>query len=368
MRLVIAGGGTGGHLFPGIAVAEEFLARNEANEVLFIGTRNGIEARVLPGLGYPLEFISVTGMRRKSLIEQVKGIVMLMKSYFQSKRLLESFRPDIVLGVGGYASGPVVLAALNSTCRQFIHEQNALPGITNKFLARFAEKVFISFEESKRSFPAGKSVLTGNPLRRQILKDVRSEGSEHADPGKFRLLVFGGSAGAHSINLAMVDALSFLGDLKRKLSITHQTGINDLEEVKERYRKIDFAAEVLPFIHNMADEYHRADLVICRAGATTLAEVTACGKACIFIPFPFATDDHQRKNAQALVEKGAGFMLLNRDLTGERLGNMIRELMGDKEKLKIVGKCARNLARPDAAKIIVDEMLAEKRPHPAAGN
>jgi UDP-N-acetylglucosamine--N-acetylmuramyl-(pentapeptide) pyrophosphoryl-undecaprenol N-acetylglucosamine transferase len=368
MRLVIAGGGTGGHLFPGIAVAEEFLGRDEVNEVLFIGTQNGIEARVLPGLGYPLEFISVIGMRRKSLIEQVKGIIMLMKSYFQSKRLIKSFRPDIVLGVGGYASGPVVLAAMQSSCKRFIHEQNALPGLTNKFLAHFAEKVFISFEESERSFPAGKSVVTGNPLRRQILNDVQADGSDHADREEFRLLVFGGSAGAHSINMAMVDALSFLDDFKGRLSITHQTGINDLDEVKACYRKVGFDAEVLPFIHNMADEYHRADLVICRAGATTLAEVTACGKACIFIPFPFATDDHQRKNAQALVEKGAGFMLLNTDLTGEHLANMIRELMEDKEKLKIVGMCARKLARPDAAKIIVDEMLADGRQRLAAGS
>ncbi len=358
MRLVIAGGGTGGHLFPGIAVAEEFLSRDEANEVLFIGTQNGIEARVLPGLGYPLEFISVTGMRRKSLSEQVKGIVMLVRSYFQSKILLESFRPDMVLGVGGYASGPVVLAAGQLPCRRFIHEQNALPGFTNKFLARFAEKVFMSLEESEKFFPAGKSVMTGNPLRRQILGDVRAEDADTADHKEFRILVFGGSAGAHSINMAMADALPFLDDVKGRLSVTHQTGTNDLEEMTERYRKEAFNADVLPFINDMAGAYHRADLVICRAGATTLAEVTACGKACIFIPFPYATDDHQRKNAQALVEKGAGFMLLNRDLTGERLAHMIRELMEDRERLKIVGMCARKLARPDAAKRIVDVMLA----------
>jgi UDP-N-acetylglucosamine--N-acetylmuramyl-(pentapeptide) pyrophosphoryl-undecaprenol N-acetylglucosamine transferase len=367
MRLVVAGGGTGGHLFPGIAVAEEFLSRDEANEVLFVGTQNGIEARVLPGLGYRLEFISVTGMRRKSLLEQVKGIVMLVKSYFQSRKILESFRPDVVLGVGGYASGPVVLAAGQLPCRRFIHEQNALPGFTNKFLARIAEKVFISFRETERIFPAGKSVMTGNPLRRQILQDVQTGGADQAVPEMFRILVFGGSAGAHSINMAMTDALSFLGDVKGRMSITHQTGANDLDEVTACYNKEGFVAEVLPFINNMADAYHRADLVICRAGATTLAEVTACGKACIFIPFPFATDDHQMKNAQALVEKGAGFMLLNKDLTGERLALMIRELMEDRERLKMVGVCARKLARPDAAKIIVDEMLADKRQRLAGG-
>lgn len=358
MRLVIAGGGTGGHLFPGIAVAEEFLSRDEANEVLFIGTQNGIEARVLPGLGYPLEFISVTGMRRKSIPEQAKGLIMLAKSYFQCKRVLKSFRPDVVLGVGGYASGPVVIAAGQLPCRRFIHEQNALPGFTNKLLSRFVEKVFMSFGESEKFFPTGKSVMTGNPLRRQILDDALSESPDRADHDEFRILVFGGSAGAHSINMAMADALPFLSDLKDHISITHQTGTSDLEEVKDRYGKEAFDAEVLPFINNMADAYHRADLVICRAGATTLAEVTACGKACIFIPFPFATDDHQRKNAQALVEKGAGFMLLNSDLSGRRLAHMVRELMDDRERLKIAGKCASKLARPDAAKIIVDEMLA----------
>ncbi len=358
MRLVVAGGGTGGHLFPGIAVAEEFLARDEVNEVLFIGTQNGIEARVLPNLGYRLKVIAATGMRGKSRIQQIKGIGFLVKSYFQSKKILETFRPDIVLGVGGYASGPVLMAAGQFPCRRFIHEQNALPGFTNKLLARFAEKVFISLEESKRFFPARKSFMTGNPLRRQILQDVQPSRADHARSDAFNLLVFGGSAGAHSINMALVEALPFLHEVKNRMSIIHQTGEKDLAEVKAGYQREGFEAEVLPFIHDMADAYSWADLVVCRAGATTIAEVTARGKACIFIPFPYATDDHQRKNAEALVERGAGFMLLNRDLTGERLALMIRELMGDRERLKITGLCARQLARPDAAKIIVDEMLA----------
>ena len=357
MRLVVAGGGTGGHLFPGIAVAEEFLARDKDNEVLFIGTPNGIEARVLPKLGYRLEFIAVTGMRRKGRIEQVKGIAYLVKSYFQSKRILEAFRPDIVLGVGGYASGPVVLAAGQFPCRRFIHEQNALPGFTNKILARFAEKAFLSIEESERYFPAGKSLLTGNPLRREILENVQLSRAGREASETFNLLVFGGSAGAHSINMAMIDALPFLSEVKSRMSIIHQTGEKDLDEVKAGYQREGFNAEVLPFIHDMADAYRRTDLVICRAGATTVAEVTACGKACIFIPFPYATDDHQRKNAEALVEKGAGFMLLNMDLSGKSLAHMIRELVDDRERLHIAGMCARQLARPDAAKLIVDEMV-----------
>jgi UDP-N-acetylglucosamine--N-acetylmuramyl-(pentapeptide) pyrophosphoryl-undecaprenol N-acetylglucosamine transferase len=360
MRLVVAGGGTGGHLFPGIAVAEEFLSRDPSGEVLFIGTQNGIEARVLPGLGYRLEVIATTGMRGKSRMEQVKGISFLMKSFFQTKRILEKFRPDIVLGVGGYASGPVVLTAGLFPCRRFIHEQNALPGFTNKLLARFVEKIFISLEESKRFFPASKSYVTGNPLRRQILQDMRRTEPDERAPDQVNLLVFGGSAGAHSINVAMIDSLPFLRTENNRMSILHQTGEKDLEEVKAGYRAEGFQAEVLPFIHNMAEAYRWADLVICRAGATTIAEVTACGKACLFIPFPFATDDHQRKNAEALVEKGAGFMLLNRDLNGERLAGIIRELVGDSERLRIAGMCARTLARPDAARIIVDEMIKDR--------
>ncbi len=359
MRLVVAGGGTGGHLFPGIAVAEEFLARDKCNEVLFVGTANGIEARVLPRLGYPLELIAVTGMRKKSGIEQMRGLALMVKSYFQSKKILSIFRPDMVLGVGGYASGPVVLAAGQFRCRRFIHEQNALPGFTNKLLARFAEKIFISVEESMRFFPAGKTIMTGNPLRRQILRDMgTTEGGTEA-VGEFRLLVFGGSAGAHSINMALADALQFLVEEKGRLSIRHQTGENDLAAVKAAYAKEGFNAEVLPFIFDMADAYHWADLVICRAGATTIAEVTACGKACIFIPFPYATDDHQRRNAEALVTRGAGFMLLSRDLSGERLASMIRELMRERQRLKIAGVRARQLAWPDAAKMIVDEMMAK---------
>lgn len=354
MKLVVAGGGTGGHLFPGIAVAEEFLARDERNEVLFIGTENGIEARVLPQLGYRLELISATGMRRKSIVEQLKGLGLLMRSYLQSKNILAAFQPDYVLGVGGYASGPVVLAAGRYSCRRFIHEQNAFPGSTNRVLARFAEKIFVSLEEAIGFFPPGKSIVTGNPLRRQIVQEVGS--AEKAGDG-FRILVFGGSAGAHSINMAMVDAAALLGEVRGTLSIVHQTGEKDVDEVKEGYLKAEISAEVLPFIHNMAEAYGQADLVICRAGATTIAEVTACGKPCVFIPFPYATDDHQRKNAEALVQKGAGFLLLNRDLSGERLAKMILDLMENREKLKTAARSAKNLARPDAAKMIVDQML-----------
>jgi UDP-N-acetylglucosamine--N-acetylmuramyl-(pentapeptide) pyrophosphoryl-undecaprenol N-acetylglucosamine transferase len=357
MRLIVAGGGTGGHLFPGIAVAEEFLARDASNEVLFVGTELGIEARVLPRLQYRLECIATTGMRGKNRLSQLKGAVLLLKSYFQSKKILHDFAPDIVLGVGGYASGPLMLAARRLRCKRFIHEQNAVPGFTNKKLAGIVDKVFLSLEESSRFFPKDKTLVTGNPLRKEILQKVQQDPLIREQTDTFKLLVFGGSAGAHSINMAMLEALPLLCGVSHQLAIVHQTGDKDLNEVQEAYVASGLTAETHPFIHNMAEAYHWADLVICRAGATTLAEITACGKACIFIPFPYATDDHQRKNAEALVEKGAGFMLLNRDLTGESLAKMLLELMADPDKLHLAGERAATLARPEAARIIVDAML-----------
>lgn len=364
MRILIAGGGTGGHLFPGIAVAEEFLSRDPSNEVLFVGTEKGIEARVLPRAGYQLECIATTGMRGKSALSKVKGVWLLLLGYAQSRRILRAFKPDLVLGVGGYASGPLVLAARKSSCKCFIHEQNALPGLTNRILARVVKKVFISLEESRRHVPAGKLLLTGNPLRRQILEKLHMEKKPNGNGygngnGKiFRLLVFGGSAGAHRINMAMIEALPELAALRERITITHQTGEHDLEEVRKAYQRENYSAEVVPFIDNMAEAYQKADLILCRAGATTIAEVTACGKACIFVPYPYATDDHQRKNAEALVGKGAGFMILDQELSGKRLAAMIEELERNPLVRKSAGEKAAAMAQPDAAKLIVDAMLA----------
>jgi UDP-N-acetylglucosamine--N-acetylmuramyl-(pentapeptide) pyrophosphoryl-undecaprenol N-acetylglucosamine transferase len=378
VRLVIAGGGTGGHLFPGIAVAEEFLSRDSANEVLFVGTERGIEARVLPRLGFRLELISAAGIRGKGGLSQAKGLAMLLYGYVQSRKILKAFHPDRVLGVGGYASGPVVLAARGMQIRRYIHEQNAIPGVTNKILAHFAEEVFISLDEAEKFFPKGKTLLTGNPVRKEILAATEQnspqppvtkgecpspnspilQGEGKGEVGLFRLLVFGGSAGAHSVNQAMIGSLPHLSRFREKLAITHQTGENDLDEVREAYRREGFRTDVVPFIEDMAAAYRAASLVVCRAGATTLAEVTSCGKACIFIPYPFAVDDHQRRNAEALLKKGACFMLLEQELSGESLARMIIELMEDPERITLAGVAARGLARLDAARVIVDRMIS----------
>ncbi len=361
MRLLIAGGGTGGHLFPGIAVAEEFLARDPANEVLFVGTERGVEARLLPKLGYRLECIAAAGIRGKGALSRMKGIGLLLYAYSQSRQLLRSFKPDLVLGVGGYASGPAVLAARGLQIPRFVHEQNAIPGMTNKVLAYVAGQVFISLDESARYFPEDKVLLTGNPLRRQILEQV--ERQREAEPRTsnlepaFHLFVFGGSLGAHAINEAMAAAAPLLAGWRGRLTITHQTGDKDQEAVARAYREAGLEAEVVTFIDDMAAAYHRADLVVCRAGATTIAEATACGKPCLFIPFPFAVDDHQRRNAEALLKKGACEMLLELELSGQSLAAAVDGLLREPERLAEMGCQARSLARLDAARVIVDEMM-----------
>jgi UDP-N-acetylglucosamine--N-acetylmuramyl-(pentapeptide) pyrophosphoryl-undecaprenol N-acetylglucosamine transferase len=365
MRLLIAGGGTGGHIFPGIAVAEEFLSRDAANEVLFVGTARGVEARVLPALGYRLELISASGLRGKSPFATIKGVAMLLFAYSESRRILKEFRPDFVLGVGGYASGPTLLAARGLLIPRFVHEQNAIPGMTNKVVSRFAAQTFISLEESQRFFPKDRTLLTGNPLRKQILAEVAAGVESEPVGSNFHLLVFGGSLGAHSINMVMAGAAHLLSPWGDKLRIIHQTGEKDHAEVRAAYAAAGLHAEVLPFIDNMAGAYRKADLIICRAGATTIAEVTACGKPCLFIPFPHAVDDHQRKNAEALLKKDACLMLLERELTPAIITAEIEKLFADRQRLQQIGRNARSLARLDAAKVIVDEMLASLH-HPAS--
>jgi UDP-N-acetylglucosamine--N-acetylmuramyl-(pentapeptide) pyrophosphoryl-undecaprenol N-acetylglucosamine transferase len=377
MKLIIAGGGTGGHLFPGIAVAEEFLSRDTVNEVLFVGTERGIEARAVPAAGYRLELISAAGIRGKGTLSQIKGAAMMMYGYAQSRKILKSFRPDMVLGVGGYASLPMVLASRGMAIPRFIHEQNAIPGQTNRLLARFASKVFITLEESAHYFPSATTQLTGNPLRRQILDMIAkqnppsisplSKGGSYPPPlqgeGRggdgvaFHLFIFGGSQGAHAINAAMIEALPTLKESPIRLAITHQTGEKECGEVAAAYRVAGIEANVTAFISDMAAEYAAADLIICRAGATTIAEVTACGKACLFIPFPHAVDDHQRRNAEALLKKDACFMMLERELTGITMAESILTLAHNRALVRRTGDFAFSLARLDAAQMIVDEMM-----------
>jgi UDP-N-acetylglucosamine--N-acetylmuramyl-(pentapeptide) pyrophosphoryl-undecaprenol N-acetylglucosamine transferase len=361
VNVLIAGGGTGGHLFPGVAIAEEFRRRNGANNVLFIGTKRGLEARMLTEIGFALETLEVEGIKGRGIARSLAALLKIPRSLIQSRRIIRGFEPDVVIGVGGYASGPAVLAARFMGVPTAIAEQNAIPGETNRILGRFADRIFVSFPETTRWFRKDRARVTGNPIRAAIAAAKKRE----RKPGEpFGLLIFGGSQGAHRINLAVLEALPRLGDLKGKIRITHQTGKDDLEMVKQGYSDQAVEAQVLPFITDMAAAYGKADLLVCRAGATSIAEITASGKAAIFIPFPFAVNDHQTKNAELLVNRGAAAMIPERDLTGETLAGVIRRLAQDQGKIAEMEKNAASLGNALAAADIVDEclaLLAERR-------
>ncbi len=351
MKMLIAGGGTGGHLFPGIAVAEEVVTRAKGNEVVFVGTARGLEARVVPAAGFKLETIRAQGLKSVGAVKLLKALFALPLSFIESWQILRRHRPDVVVGVGGYSSGPVVLAAWMQGIPTAVQEQNALPGMTNKILGRFVNVAFVAFDEARSFFPSEKVQLIGNPIRRALMDNYLRSTMAH---DRFALLVFGGSLGARSINQRMQEALEHLGDLKDQLHFVHQTGKKDTDSVRKAYADKGFSAEVLEFIDDMSKAYARAELVICRAGATTLAELTVCKKASILIPFPYATDDHQTRNAQALVGAGAAVMLKESELTGERLANEIRALVGDPERRRKMEKKAGLLGRPEAAKELAD--------------
>ena len=355
LRMVIAGGGTGGHLFPGIAVAEEFLRRNPGNRILFIGTERGLEKKVLDGLGLALKTIPVEGIKGRGPARAAGALAKIPAGLAASFRILRAYRPAIVLGVGGYASGPAVLAARIMGTATAIAEQNAFPGLTNRMLGRFADRIFLSFAASQRWFPARRTQITGNPIRAAFLEERPPEGRN--DP-RFTVLIFGGSQGAHAINRFVGEALDDLRHLQDRLRFIHQTGEKDREVVAAAYREGDFVAEVSPFITDMAAAYRAADLLICRAGATSIAEITAGGKAAILIPFPFAVNDHQRANAEILARAGAAEMIAEKDLSGELLASVIERLSRNPGTVRKMEAAARALGNRHAAADIVDACLA----------
>ncbi|HUH66191.1 MAG TPA: undecaprenyldiphospho-muramoylpentapeptide beta-N-acetylglucosaminyltransferase [Syntrophales bacterium] len=354
MKVIIAGGGTGGHLFPGIAIAEEFLKRDRASDILFVGTKKGVEARVLPDLGFDLRTLDVEGIKGKGFVKIAGAIMKIPGSLIESCRLIRSFSPDIVIGVGGYASGPAVLAAHFMCIRTAIAEQNALPGITNRILGRFVDRIFLTFPDTGKWFPEKKTVHSGNPVRAAFFT---ATGKSEKKGGRFALLIFGGSQGARGINAAAVDALPFLAKIKDRLKIVHQTGSAGLDSISAAYRSHGMDAEVLPFIMDMAAAFGAADLLVCRAGATSIAEITASGKASILIPFPQAVDDHQTKNAEALVKAGAAFMIKEKDLNGRIFAEMIERFFSHPEKIREMEARSKNLGNMHAAAYIVDTCL-----------
>jgi UDP-N-acetylglucosamine--N-acetylmuramyl-(pentapeptide) pyrophosphoryl-undecaprenol N-acetylglucosamine transferase len=369
LRVVIAGGGTGGHLYPGIAVAREILRRLPEAQISFAGTARGLESRIVPREGFPLDLIRSGGIKGKSPVALARGAALVPLSLADAWGVVSKRRPDLVIGVGGYSSGPVVLVAALRGVPAMLLEQNAVPGLTNRLAAPFVKAAAVTFESTRQYF-GSKAFVTGNPVRPEFLaagpEDVQKESALDDQASVTRVLVFGGSQGAHAINVAMVEAAAELA-ADPHLRLTHQTGERDVEMVRAAYRKAGLQADVEPFLFDMGRQLRAADLIVCRAGATTLAEITAAGRAAILIPLPTATDDHQRKNAEALAAEGAAEVLLQQEASGPALARRLLALARDGARRRQIGAAARKLARPDAAKAIVDRAFELAGAAPADG-
>lgn len=355
VRVLVAGGGTGGHLFPGIAVARAVIAIAPASTVTFVGTAAGIEARVVPREGFALDTIRSAGLKGKSLSALARGVALVPLSLIDAWRVVGRRAPQVVVGVGGYSSGPVVLIAALRGRRTIVLEQNAMPGLANRTLARWVDAAALTYEEARRWFPRG-AFVSGNPVREGFFR-AGADADRNGEATR-RLLVFGGSQGARALNDAMIAAAPLLARARPPVALTHQTGEADLARVREAYAAAGLEARVEPFLHEMDREMARAALVVSRAGATTLAELTACGRPALLVPLPTATDDHQRRNADALARAGAAEVIEQAALTGEALAARVLALMGDPERLARMRAAARGAARPDAARAIAERIVA----------
>jgi UDP-N-acetylglucosamine--N-acetylmuramyl-(pentapeptide) pyrophosphoryl-undecaprenol N-acetylglucosamine transferase len=351
--ILIAAGGTGGHLFPGIAVADELKARDPETRVVFVGTPRGLEGRLVPQAGYELEMLPILPLNGVGPVRMVKGVLALPLAMLKAVALVRRHRPAAVLGVGGYAGGPTVLAAALLGIPTVVLEPNAKPGFTNRVLKPFVRHAACSYDEARREF-GSKGVVTGNPVRGGFAKLAPKW---HVPP--MTLLAFGGSQGARIINKTLAAALPLLPG-RDQVRIVHQTGPASQEEVAAAYKAAGREAEVLAFLDDMQARFAQADLVLCRSGATTAAELTAAGKASVLVPFALAADDHQRSNARALESAGAARMIEEKDLTPERLAAVLSELLGDTARLTAMEEAARKLARPDAAARVADLLEGKK--------
>jgi UDP-N-acetylglucosamine--N-acetylmuramyl-(pentapeptide) pyrophosphoryl-undecaprenol N-acetylglucosamine transferase len=348
MRAILAGGGTGGHVIPALAIANE-LKKSYGAEVLFIGTARGIENRLVPAAGYPLQLVRVGALKNVSLMTRARTAFDLPRAVWDAGRMLNEFAPDVVIGVGGYASGPAMLAAVVKHIPTLAFEPNVVPGFANRAVAKFVSGAAVHFEETAKYFRHAE--VTGVPVRQAFFEIAPKHG------GTPTLLVFGGSQGAHAINEAMIRCLPELRRQAPGIRFIHQTGERDYNDAVAAYRSLDKsplgeAAEVSKFIEDMPSAFARADLVVCRSGASTVAEITAAGKPAIFVPFPRAADDHQRVNAEALAREGAAVVVEESKLEGVWLAETIAALLGDPARLAAMSEAARGLAHPNAARDI----------------
>jgi len=354
-RIIVTGGGTGGHLFPGIALAKAMQRRLPGSRILFIGTRRQLDQQTLKEYDFELDSIHCMGLKGMGMMHRLHSFMQLPRAILEAFKIVRRFQPDLVFGVGGYVTGPVLLAAGLQGIPVCIHEQNSVPGLANKALSRIARRIFLSIP-CRYPFPEKKTALTGNPVRREII--TASSARQQWIPPEVALLVLGGSQGAHRINMLVLEAVGIL-EKRRKdgLYVIHQTGRADMNEVKSRYEQMGVKALVGDFFQDMAGLYSRADLVISRAGATTLAELSVMGLPALLIPYPFAADDHQKTNAQYYQSGGGARMLMEHQLSGEKLAREIMSLLQDPEVFNEMAVRMKKMGRPDATNKIVDECL-----------
>src|SRR6266478_1357175 len=348
MKLLIAGGGTGGHVFPALAIAQEWLSRGSEREVVLVGTERGIEMKLVPQAGLPLETLRVAGLKGKGGATLVKNIAMLAPAMLDARRVLRKHKPVAAFGVGGYAAGPMLLATWLARVPNIIFEPNAEPGFTNKVLARISTRIATGYEISAQAW-GKKAIVTGCPVRPEFFSITPRKLSK-----PFRLLITGGSQGALPINRTVVDSMDRLAARKNELAIVHQTGERDYNAARTAYARREINAEVVPFLTNMAERFAWADIIVCRAGAITAAEIAAAGRAAIFIPFGRATDSHQLRNAQEVVKANAARLIAEPELTAESLVKGIFSLLDQPQEIERLSSRARALGKPNAARDIVD--------------
>jgi UDP-N-acetylglucosamine--N-acetylmuramyl-(pentapeptide) pyrophosphoryl-undecaprenol N-acetylglucosamine transferase len=348
VKLLVAGGGTGGHVFPAMAIAREWLSRGSDREVVLVGTTRGIEMKLVPQAGLPLETLRVAGLKGKGGGTVLKNLFKLAPAMLDASRVFKKHKPIAAFGVGGYAAGPMLLTTWMHGIPNVIFEPNAEPGFTNKSLARISTRIATGYEISARTWGA-KAVVTGCPVRPEFLTIA-----QRIPQKPLRMLITGGSQGALPVNRAFVDAMNFLATRKNEMSIVHQTGERDYDAVRTAYARHEILAEVVPFLGNMPERFEWADIIVCRAGAITAAEVAAAGRSAIFIPFGRATDSHQLRNAQEMVRQGAGRVITEQELTGERLSKEIFALLDSPEQIERMSLAARKLSWPNATRDIVN--------------
>jgi UDP-N-acetylglucosamine--N-acetylmuramyl-(pentapeptide) pyrophosphoryl-undecaprenol N-acetylglucosamine transferase len=350
--LMIAGGGTGGHIYPAIAIAREFVSRDATRRVVFVGTAKGLEKTIVPQAGFPLEMINVGALKGKGGLDLLRNVARLPLGFIDAWKVIGRHRPNVVLGVGGYSSGPVLVAARLRGVPTIIHEANAFPGLANRVLARFVTAAAVAFPDALPRMKRKDGVVTGNPIRAEFF-ELGAKAKSVRD--RKRLLVFGGSQGSRVLNDAMTGALLFLARLKDTLEVVHQTGPNELEKVRTAYQQSAFGgARVVAYLDPMAEEIAAADLIVSRAGAMTIGELAATGRAAILVPFAAATNNHQELNARVVERAGGAVVITEAELSPERLAGAISEIVADPERAVRMGKAARLLATPEATRSIVD--------------